>query len=538
MKLQELTSADAVIAAIDEVAKVGRAAFLNRYGFKKATKFFVVHDGECFDSKAVAGVAFGYQFPSAGALTSNEFSGGRESGQAASVLESLGFEVVSRLDPSFVVDRISAAIGNVGGLPGGGRTLHKPALLEHLITRLEPDSTRLRPTNEVARALLGDLQKYMPGVKSPNPYEPIWRLEPDVWELRDGDADPRPSFPSDPPTHELASGHWSCGLEPALFVTLRDDEELRSRVTKLLSAWLSDPQPSKRPNVPKRRTFGEIEGVPAGTNFPTRRALADAGVHRPLEAGICGGQEEGAESILLNGGYEDDEDYGTEIIYTGHGGRDITTKKQTADQELVHGNKALARSHDEGSLVRVVRGPNGDPQFSPKSGFTYAGAFRVASYFQRPGKEGFLVWQFLLVADSPTALTTPSQATNATPSRVSVTTQRIVRNTELGSYVKQLYDFTCQICAHRITTPNGGYAEAAHIRPLGRPHNGPDVESNLLCLCANCHVLFDKLAIYIDDNLAVWSRVAAEPLGQLRTHRRHEIGRQHLTYHRELRPKG
>ena len=117
MKLQELTSADAVIAAIDEFANVGRAAFLNRYGFKKATKFFVVHDGECFDSKAVAGVAFGNQFPSAGALTSNEFSGGRESGQAASVLESLGFEVVSRLDPSVVEDRISAAIGNVGGLP-------------------------------------------------------------------------------------------------------------------------------------------------------------------------------------------------------------------------------------------------------------------------------------------------------------------------------------------------------------------------------------------------------------------------------------
>lgn len=69
MKLQELTSADAVIAAIDEFANVGRAAFLNRYGFKKATKFFVVHDGECFDSKAVAGVAFGNQFPSAGALT-------------------------------------------------------------------------------------------------------------------------------------------------------------------------------------------------------------------------------------------------------------------------------------------------------------------------------------------------------------------------------------------------------------------------------------------------------------------------------------
>ena len=288
----------------------------------------------------------------------------------------------------------------------------------------------------------------------------------------------------------------------------------------------------------KQRTFGAVNGVPVGTNFPSREALALAGVHRPPEAGICGGQHEGAESILLNGGYEDDEDYGTEILYTGHGGRDATTKKQIADQELVRGNKALARSQDEGLLVRVVRGPEGDPQFSPKSGFTYAGEFRVDSYRQLPGKEGFLIWQFHLVADSATAVSVPAQAAKTTPSRVEVTTQRIVRNTELGSYVKRLHDFTCQICAHRITTPNGGYAEAAHIRPLGRPHNGPDVEGNLLCLCANCHVLFDKLAIYIDDTLTVWSRLTAEPIGQLRTRRKHQIERQHLKYHRDLRPKG
>jgi hypothetical protein len=33
--------------------------------------------------------------------------------------------------------------------------------------------------------------------------------------------------------------------------------------------------------------------------------------------------------------------------------------------------------------------------------------------------------------------------------------------------------------------------EAAHIRPLGAPHNGPDTLDNTLCLCPNHHVLFD-----------------------------------------------
>ncbi|MEW2076763.1 HNH endonuclease [Streptomyces sp. NPDC013433] len=53
---------------------------------------------------------------------------------------------------------------------------------------------------------------------------------------------------------------------------------------------------------------------------------------------------------------------------------------------------------------------------------------------------------------------------------------------------------------------------AAHIRGLGRPHYGPDELQNLLCLCANCHVLFDGLEIYVDsDGLARGTRDGREP---------------------------
>ncbi len=68
--------------------------------------------------------------------------------------------------------------------------------------------------------------------------------------------------------------------------------------------------------------FGHILGYPLGSWFENRAELADAGVHRHRQAGISGSASEGADSIVLSGGYEDDEDHGDVIVYTGYGGRD------------------------------------------------------------------------------------------------------------------------------------------------------------------------------------------------------------------------
>src|SRR5947207_3435145 len=102
--------------------------------------------------------------------------------------------------------------------------------------------------------------------------------------------------------------------------------------------------------------FGEIPGVPEGTGFSSRQALHESGAHRPLRAGICGTERNGAESIVLSGGYEDDEDRGDTIIYTGHGGQDPLTHEQIADQEFTRQNAALVTSERLGQPVRVVRG--------------------------------------------------------------------------------------------------------------------------------------------------------------------------------------
>ena len=58
------------------------------------------------------------------------------------------------------------------------------------------------------------------------------------------------------------------------------------------------------------RTFGDIPGYPEGSCFGTRLELSQAGLHRPLVAGISGSGRIGANSVVLAGGYEDTEDFG------------------------------------------------------------------------------------------------------------------------------------------------------------------------------------------------------------------------------------
>ena len=90
------------------------------------------------------------------------------------------------------------------------------------------------------------------------------------------------------------------------------------------------------------RIFGHIDDVPVGATFSDRRVLLEAGVHRQLQAGIAGSAAEGADSVVVSGGYEDDQDFGDLIIYTGQGGNEPATKRQIADQQLTLGNAALA----------------------------------------------------------------------------------------------------------------------------------------------------------------------------------------------------
>lgn len=83
--------------------------------------------------------------------------------------------------------------------------------------------------------------------------------------------------------------------------------------------------------MPSSRFFGEITNIEEGAVFASYKEMNIAKIHTATQAGISGSQDEGAESIVVSGGYEDDQDFGDEIVYTGHGGRD-GSRNQIADQ--------------------------------------------------------------------------------------------------------------------------------------------------------------------------------------------------------------
>ena len=97
-------------------------------------------------------------------------------------------------------------------------------------------------------------------------------------------------------------------------------------------------------------------------------------------------------------------------------------------------------------------------------------------------------------------ITIPDDDANP-PAKIRCEVTRIVRCTEKGRKLKNLYRFKCQICRCRIIVPNSaasGYMEVHHMRPLGGVYKGHDNWNNMLVLCPNCHVEFDRLAVAID----------------------------------------
>jgi putative restriction endonuclease len=272
-----------------------------------------------------------------------------------------------------------------------------------------------------------------------------------------------------------------------------------------------------------------------GTVFNGRRELHDAGIHRGLMRGIA---PQGS-SIVLSGGYVDDQDLGDEIIYTGEGGRDPDSGRQIADQTLTGGNLHLAQNCQKGIPVRVNRGFKSESMFKPSSGYRYDGLYRVEEYWSETGKDGFLIWRYRLISIEGESISlnengeiqappiSPPEGSRS-PARKTSTVSRVVRNTAVGEHVKALYDYTCQRCGVRIETGAGPYAECCHIRGLGKPHNGPDVVENVLCMCPNCHVEFDYHVWHISDDLT-----EVETGRKLTVSDDHEIDLEHVRYHRE-----
>lgn len=151
-----------------------------------------------------------------------------------------------------------------------------------------------------------------------------------------------------------------------------------------------------------KRIVGSIPGVYVGDLFFFRMELCVVGIHGQVQAGIdylpgsqSSNREPIATSIIVSGGYEDDEDAGDVIIYTGHGGQD-KFNRQCAHQKLEGGNLALERSMHYGIEVRVIRGKKIHGAVSSKV-YVYDGLYRILETWLDVGKSGFGVYKFKLL---------------------------------------------------------------------------------------------------------------------------------------------
>ncbi|CAE6440766.1 unnamed protein product [Rhizoctonia solani] len=124
-----------------------------------------------------------------------------------------------------------------------------------------------------------------------------------------------------------------------------------------------------------------------GGKVKVNKLCSAAAIHAPFVAGISGGPE-GAYSVALSGGYDDDIDMGDAFTYTGSGGRDLKgtaknpknlrTAPQSSHQSFDHSfDKSLKVSSETRKPVRVIRGYKLPGIYAPESGYRYDGLYIV-----------------------------------------------------------------------------------------------------------------------------------------------------------------
>lgn len=97
MPISELNSRQAVLEALREFDRIGGKAFLAKYGYREALKYRLRYRGKYYDSKAIAGVAWGLQYHGDGKRRPDSYQGGAQS--SVPTLRKLKFEIVTDQGP-------------------------------------------------------------------------------------------------------------------------------------------------------------------------------------------------------------------------------------------------------------------------------------------------------------------------------------------------------------------------------------------------------------------------------------------------------
>ncbi len=144
---------DSVLAAVAEYDALGREAFLEKYGYGKAEQYFIEIDGRRYDSKAIVGAAFGFEFPEQGALRPNEFNGGAAT--VAPLVRRLGLRVTvdppDKPDSASLRDLLEATLVEVAST-GEDRS---DRLRDLVVERLPAVIADMLPSGQTAKGSVG-----------------------------------------------------------------------------------------------------------------------------------------------------------------------------------------------------------------------------------------------------------------------------------------------------------------------------------------------------------------------------------------------
>ena len=109
------------------------------------------------------------------------------------------------------------------------------------------------------------------------------------------------------------------------------------------------------------------------------------------------------------------------------------------------------------------------------------------------------------------------------------------RDRRKAAAIKNRYQNTCVFCETRLQVAEDRYfSEAAHIKGLGHPHNGPDITSNMLVLCPNHHLQFDRGVLRLEKSSGKYlikSKNPSDPLNGKSIDLKHEIDDRYVQYH-------
>uniref|UniRef100_A0AAQ4RXE9 E3 ubiquitin-protein ligase UHRF n=1 Tax=Gasterosteus aculeatus aculeatus TaxID=481459 RepID=A0AAQ4RXE9_GASAC len=142
--------------------------------------------------------------------------------------------------------------------------------------------------------------------------------------------------------------------------------------------------------------YGPIPGVPVGSMWKFRVQVSESGVHRPHVAGIHGRSNDGAYSLVLAGGYEDD--VFESVILFNFRMMVMNSLTLALGDEICLETRGLLSNRPSTPHVMM----NNAVAFGHHVLLRFAlscGLLQVVKYWPAKGKSGFLVWRYLLRRD-------------------------------------------------------------------------------------------------------------------------------------------